>query len=84
MDVEVLGMLYSTHTLDLVWALESRCPASCQTPATSIDSIRPNNNHYEETKNCEKRSNSHHIVLYCLGLHTQNQRLREVDLEPTH
>ena len=36
----------------------------------------------EKTKNPEKRSNSQQIVSYCLGLHTQNPGLREVDLEP--
>ena len=30
-------------TWDLVWALESASPASCKTPVTFIDSIRPNN-----------------------------------------
>ena len=34
----------------------------------------------EETKNPEK-SNSQQIVLYCLGLHTQNPELREADLQ---
>ena len=29
------------------------------------------------------RSNFQQIVLYCLGLHTQNLGLREVDLEPS-
>ena len=29
------------------------------------------------------RFNSQQIVLYCLGLHTQNPGLREVDLEPS-
>ena len=29
------------------------------------------------------RSNSQQIVSYCLGLHTQNPGLREVDLEPS-
>ena len=29
------------------------------------------------------RSNSQQIVLYCLGPHTQNPGLREVDLEPS-
>ena len=37
----------------------------------------------EETKSLEKRSNSQQIVLYCPGIHTQNPRLREVDLEPS-
>ena len=43
MDMEVYGMLYSTHTWDLVWAIKSASPASCKTPATSTDSICPNN-----------------------------------------
>ena len=36
-----------------------------------------------KTKNPEMRSNFQQIVLYCLGLHTRNPRLREVDLEPS-
>ena len=36
-------MKLSTYTWDLVRALESASPASCKTPATFIDSIRPNN-----------------------------------------
>ena len=36
----------------------------------------------EETKSPEKKSNSQQIVSYCLGLHTENPGLREVDLEP--
>ena len=36
-----------------------------------------------KTKNPDMRSNFHRIVLYCLGLHTQNPGLREVDLEPS-
>ena len=36
-------MKYSTYTWDLVRAFESASPASCKTPATFIDSIRPNN-----------------------------------------
>ena len=35
----------------------------------------------EETKDSEKRPNSQQIVSYCLGLHTQNPGLREVDFE---
>ena len=34
---------YSTYTWDLVQALESAPRASCKTPVTFIDSIRPNN-----------------------------------------
>ena len=36
-------MKYSTYTWELVRALESVSPASCKTPATFTDSIRPNN-----------------------------------------
>ena len=36
-----------------------------------------------ETKNPVKRSNSQQIALYCVGLITQNPRLREEDLEPS-
>ena len=64
-------------------ALESASPASCKTPATSIDSICPNNQPGKKTKNPEMRSNSQQIVSYCLGLRTQNPGLREVDLEPS-
>ena len=35
----------------------------------------------KKAKNPEIRFNSQQIVLYCLGLHTQNPGLREVDLE---
>ena len=36
-------MKYSTYTWDLVWALEAVSLVPCNTPATFIDSIRPNN-----------------------------------------
>ena len=72
----------STDTWDLVRGLESASPASCKTPATFIDSIRPNKQ-AEKTKNPEMRFNFQQIVSYCLGLHTQNQGLRDVDLEPS-
>ena len=36
-------MKYSTYTWDLVQAIESASAASYKTPATFIDSIRPNN-----------------------------------------
>ena len=54
-------MIYSTYTWDLVRPLESASPASCKSPATFIDSIRPNNkpekskesrNEIELPKNC--------------------------------
>ena len=37
----------------------------------------------EQANNTEMRSNSQQIVLYCLGLCTQNAGLRKVDLEPS-
>ena len=37
----------------------------------------------KETKNPEKRSNFCQVLLYCVGLRTQNPGLREVDLEPS-
>ena len=37
----------------------------------------------KKAKNPEMRFNSQQVVLYCLGLHTQNPGLREVDLEPS-
>ena len=73
-------MKYSTYTWDLAWALASASPASCKTPATFIDSIHPNKSP-EKTKNPEMRFNFQQIISYCLGLHTQNPGLREVDLE---
>ena len=80
MDVKVYWiMLYSIHSWNQVWTLVSTSPASCKTPVTSIVSICPNI-HPRRNKNPEKRSNSQQIVSYCLGLHTQNPRLREVDL----
>ena len=36
-------MKYLNYTWDLLQALESASPDSCKTPATFIDSIRPNN-----------------------------------------
>ena len=38
---------------------------------------------HKKAKNPEIRFNSEQILLYCLGLHTQNPGLREVDLEPS-
>ena len=37
----------------------------------------------KKIKNPEMRSNSQQIVLYYLGLYTQNPKLKEVDLEPS-
>ena len=57
-------MLYSTHTWDLVQALESASPASCKTAATSVASIRPNN-HTRRNKRFRKKTKlpTNHIVL---------------------
>ena len=75
-------MKCSTYTWDLVWALDSASPASCQTPATFIDSIRPKINQ-NKAINTEMRFNSKQIVSYCLGLRTENPGQGEVDLEPS-
>ena len=75
-------MKYSTYTWDLVRALESASPTSCKTPATFIDSIRQIKER-EKTNNPEMRFNLQQIILYRLGLHTQNPVLRELDLEPS-
>ena len=45
-------MKYLTYAWDMVQALESASHACCKTPATLIDSIRPNNLP-EEAKNAE-------------------------------
>ena len=77
---------YPTYTCGLCQALESASSASCKTPATFIDSIC----HFyllhqtisrKKAKNPEIRFKSQQIILHCLGLHTQNPGLREVDLE---
>ena len=75
-------MKYSPYTWDLVLAIESASPASSKTPVTFIDSIRPNDNQ-KKAENAEIRFSSQQIVSYCLGLHTQNPGLRQVDLEPS-
>ena len=64
-------------------ALKSASTASCKTPAIFIDSIHPNNQPGKKIKNPEMRSNSQQIILYYLGLHTQNPGVREVDLKPS-
>ena len=71
--------IFNLH-LGSVASLQSASLASCKTPATSIDSIRPNNQP-RRNKNLEKRSNSQQIKSYCLDLSTQNPGLREVGLE---
>ena len=49
-------MIYSTYTWDLVQALESASSASCKTPATFIDFIRPND---QPEKSKESRNEIH-------------------------
>ena len=75
-------MKNSTYTWDLVRALQSASLASCKTPGTLIDSIRPNKKS-EKIKNPEMRFKFQQILSYCLGLRTQNPGLRDVDLEPS-
>ena len=43
--------------------------------------IHPNNEPGKKTKNSKMRSCFQKIESYCLGLHTQNPDLREVDLK---
>ena len=63
-------------------ALESASPASCKTPATSIDSIHPNNCPRSKKKKEKKKDqlSANHIILPSPA--TQNTGLKEVDLEP--
>ena len=75
-------MKYSTYTWDLVRALESASSASCKTPAIFTVPSAQTINH-KKAKNPEMRFNSQQIVLYCLGLCTQNPGLREVEMEPS-
>ena len=69
------------YTWDLVRALESASPASYKVSVTLILSAQTINQ--EKIINPEMRSNFQQIVLYCLGLCTQNPGLKEVDLEPS-
>ena len=73
-------MKYSTYTWDLVWALKSASPASCKTHLM-IPSTQTINQ--KKAKNPEMRFNSQQIVSNCLGLHTKEPGLREVDLQPS-
>ena len=45
--------------------------------------LSPKTINQERTKNPEMRPNFQQIVLYCLGLHTQNSGLKRVNLEPS-
>ena len=72
-------MLYSTHTWELVQALDSASPASCKAPATTTDFISRNNHLPRNRKIVNKDQTPKKIVSYYLGLHTQNPWLREVN-----
>ena len=74
-------MRYSIYIWNLVHALASAPPVSYKTLATFIVSICPNK-FSEKAKNPETSFNSQQIVSCCLGLHTQNPELREVDWGP--
>ena len=63
-------------------AIESASPASSKTPVTFLDSNCVNDDQ-KKAENAEIRFSSQQIVSYCLGLHTQNPGLRQVDLEPS-
>ena len=75
-------MIYSTHTWDFLQALESASPASARHQPHPLITFTQTII-YEETKIPEKRSSFQQMVWYCLGLHTQNPKLREVELEPS-
>ena len=57
----------------------------CVGPWDSIPCILQDTSHNlpEKAKNPEARFNSKQIISYCLGPHTQNPRLRKVDLVPS-
>ena len=75
-------MKYSSYTWDLVQALESASlPPARHQPHLLIPSAQTIN--HKKAKNPEMRFNSQQIESYCLGLRTQNPRLREVDLVPS-
>ena len=69
------------YTWDLVRALESASPASYKVSVTLILSAQTINE--DKIINPEMRSNFQQIVLYCLGLCSQNPGLKEDDLEPS-
>ena len=73
-------MLYSTHTWDLVQALESASPASCKTPSTSIESIRSNNHPRRNKKSWKKIKHLINCIILPWPTYTE-PGLTEVDLE---
>ena len=73
-------MKKSTYNWDMVQVLQSASPASCKTPSTFIDSIRPDN---QLRKNKESKIEIQ-LPTNCIILpwpSTQNPGLKEVDLE---
>ena len=82
MDVEVQGMIkYSTYTWDLVHSSLSQRPLPPARHQPHLLNPSAQTIKQEETKNHEKRSNPQQIKSFCLCLHKQNPRLREVDLK---
>ena len=75
-------MLYTTHSWDLVQALESASPASCKTPSTSIDSIRPSNHPRRNKKSWKKIKHLINCIVLPWPTYTE-PGLTEVDLEPS-
>ena len=74
---------YSIYTWGTVWASESAfpLPPGRYRPHLLIPPAQITNQ--KKAKNPEMTFNSQQIVSYCLDLRTQNQGLREVDLEPS-
>lgn len=62
-------------------ALASVSLASCNTPATPIDSICPKNQPKRNKTSWKKFKSLKQIVLHCLGLRTHNPGQRELDLK---
>ena len=61
--------------------IQHTLPSARHEPHLLIPSAQTINQ--KKAKNPEMRFNSQHILSYCLGLHTQNPGLREVDFEPS-
>ena len=72
------GEVINLHLVSGTLESASLPPAKHQ-PRLLIPSTQTINK--EKTKNPEMRSNFQQIVLYCLVLHTQKPRLREVHME---
>ena len=82
-NVEVSGQLNNQLAL-VIWCgilSQHPLPPARHQPHLLIPSAQTLNQ--EKTKNSEMRSYFQQILLYCLGLCTQNPELQEVDLEPS-